>query len=1062
MNLRDQCRAVLSALLPQSCTYMATNDVTRKPRRFTSLDDLAYAAENWAAGSSDCYFKYSGYVNNPLDASAANVALTRVLVFDLDVHPSGYKDGKPCYPTKFDGHQALFSLLAEQSVPVPSVLVDSGGGLHYYWVLDRALPPREWLPYATRLKALLKFDRALSVDTTRVADPAGYLRLPYTHNSRSGTRAHPMGPTEGWSPWSGHEVKLADLDATLPAVDYTPMGDTSAASAAAYSRDLFNLGRLSDPDAFSQADISGMMTHCNLLRQVFDRKVHRHDAFLATMNTLMAATDLEQARLVAHAIFSRGEGYDAKEIDGMIDKRAARSQRGGNPSCAALRDNYDPTGAACVDCAVFKFSKGVQRVHHAAEMNRAHARKQQTAEETVPEPERVELPPEANPFVASTVRTVEDAMATVAQKFPVFTSGTGLPLPNNAMPAEGLGTFYDANLNTVHRGQRFDDKGDKVQYSAKLTNQFVWVGHRIHAWRSAGSESALRLYVARGTYSDYEVKSEDIDVTELIKADALATRLASMSIVIADPKHRKVMADHLSQSYNKANPIMATDTLGWAEDESYIDMAGLRLFSTGEMCAVEPSALSADTVSSAQLRGSLAGSLELLKAYASGGSDIAKMTICAAMGSLFMRFADQPSSFLHLHGRNGTGKSALMAAAMSFVGFNSPGNIASGSTTNAIPSALGSLSSVAGSIDELSTFNDDDLGALAMQVSGGEEKMRKNAGRSGLHDNRASWRTLLLGASNKPAAARIGGYGEIQTAQRARVFDLHVDQSTMQGDPALYALLKQLSAENTGYVGAIFASYVVQNRDAMKKWARATNLAMDAEFPAGEQRFMRVVSSCAVLASGLLNQLFPSEWTVTQKDMEEIVKHLMTAHTKLISSMEVDIFDLVATYLHEHMNQCHIVAMDQTSDEHHPYDMMPSELPMNSIRRVASNSASSSVRYRINEPRDPKTPNPIGQVVIPKKDFEHYVTSRTKIDYSSVMLRVEDPAARCTQQAYDMSCGLKVTGGNSIQGALGGQSFVDCLIFNWPYDKVDEIVKRAPPIIDNGSDAKIIDIGAKK
>lgn len=997
-----------------------------------------------------------------MDASAHNVRHLRVLVFDLDVDSTGFKNGKPCYKTKQDGHNALISLLGEKSAPTPSVVIDSGGGLHYYWVLDQMVTPGEWLPLATRLKALIKFDAALGTDTTRVADPAGYLRVPYTTNSRTGTTVQVLGPQAGWLPWQGGEVAIADLEAALPQVDYMPQSVGEQSSPAAYRRDLFKLGAINDPNIFSQANVSDMLTYCNLLQRVLAQKNHNHDQFLATMNTLMAADDLEQARVVAHAVFKDDEGYDPKEIDGMIDKRAARYDRGGNPSCKVLRSVYDVNGTSCVDCAVHKFCKGEPRVNFAPEMNRSHRRKDQAVAQAAPEPERVDLPLEANPFVTASLKVIEDAAVTIADKFPVFTSDTGIALPNSAMPAEGLGTFFDTNLNMVHRGQKFDDAGNKTEYVTKLCSTFMWVGHRIHAWRSTGSESALRLYMARGTYSDYQIKSEDIDATELIKADGLATKLASMSVVVADPNHRKLVAKHLATSYQSANPIMATDTLGWAEDESYIDIAGLRLHADGSITSVEPSALSSDTVSSAQLRGSMLGSLDLLKAYSSSGSDIAKLTICAAMGSLFMRFADQPSSFLHLYGRNGTGKSALMGAAMSFIGFNSPGNIASGSTTNAIPSALGALNSIAGSIDELSTFNDDDLGALAMQVSGGEEKMRKNAGRSGLHDNRASWRTLLLGASNKPAAARIKGYGQIQTAQRARVFDVHVHESTAVGDALFYAKIKRLATDNTGYIGAVFAAYVVQNKADMEKWARETNLKMDAAFPAGEQRFMRVIAGCAVLASALLNKLFPAEWTVTQSEMETIVNHLMSAHTEVISSMEIDVFDIVAVYMHEHMNQAHVVAMDQLADDNNPYDMMPAEIPLGNIRRVASNSSGATVKYRINEPRDPKQKDGVSQVIVPLHDLQMFVDRNTSVDWASFMEGTEHPEARCRRVAYDPNAGLKVTGGNNIQGALGGQALVECLMFNWPYDKVDDMVRRPPPIISNEGSTKIINLGDRK
>jgi len=55
------------------------------------------------------------------------------------------------------------------------MVVDSGGGIHCYWPLTRAIGPKSWCLMADRLKAAFKSE-GLLVDPTRTADLSSVLR----------------------------------------------------------------------------------------------------------------------------------------------------------------------------------------------------------------------------------------------------------------------------------------------------------------------------------------------------------------------------------------------------------------------------------------------------------------------------------------------------------------------------------------------------------------------------------------------------------------------------------------------------------------------------------------------------------------------------------------------------------------------------------------------------------------------------------------------------------------------------------------------------------------------
>jgi AAA domain len=68
-------------------------------------------------------------------------------------------------------------------MPLPTAWVDSGGGLHVYWISGTPIPEPEWRAYADGLKALL-LQRGVLCDAGLTTDSARLLRVPGTLNHK--------------------------------------------------------------------------------------------------------------------------------------------------------------------------------------------------------------------------------------------------------------------------------------------------------------------------------------------------------------------------------------------------------------------------------------------------------------------------------------------------------------------------------------------------------------------------------------------------------------------------------------------------------------------------------------------------------------------------------------------------------------------------------------------------------------------------------------------------------------------------------------------------------------
>jgi len=112
-----------------------------------------------------------------------NVQWLRALVIDGDVKRDGDgKDPAKVFTDRGEAMAWLAKFAQATGLPQPNLVVNSGYGFHWYWLLDTPLPPREWQLFADAMKAAMaahKFpaDTAITVDSARLLRPAGCVNM---------------------------------------------------------------------------------------------------------------------------------------------------------------------------------------------------------------------------------------------------------------------------------------------------------------------------------------------------------------------------------------------------------------------------------------------------------------------------------------------------------------------------------------------------------------------------------------------------------------------------------------------------------------------------------------------------------------------------------------------------------------------------------------------------------------------------------------------------------------------------------------------------------------------
>lgn len=211
--------------------------VHHRVKTVTKALDKAQAISN---AGRNAYFACSEYLT-PGTRKGENVSKARAFWLDIDCGDAKAAEGKG-YATKSEGHTELIKFCREADMPMPNALVDSGNGLHVYWVLDTDLTLEEWRAYSRVCKALTAKYGFLA-DPARTADISSVLRVPGTINWKdpANPKLVKLKHLSGVTGWTGLKAVLDQADRELAAdaaqsnlgdlttgltKDYPPMPET--------------------------------------------------------------------------------------------------------------------------------------------------------------------------------------------------------------------------------------------------------------------------------------------------------------------------------------------------------------------------------------------------------------------------------------------------------------------------------------------------------------------------------------------------------------------------------------------------------------------------------------------------------------------------------------------------------------------------------------------------------------------------------------------------------------------------------------------------------------------
>lgn len=717
------------------------------------------ASKNWDVYfclSSLKQFEWIDAAGKPHKRKKENCNKIQVLVLDVDIGASDKK-----YHTKEEALDALKIFITALGLKTP-IIVDSGYGLHVYWLLSRPLDSMKWEILASYFKQIaVAVDPKLAADTTRIADSAGVLRVPGTKNYRK------VDDPQG--------VKL---------LQYTEETDTITQ----ISAKLFKKGKELNI-AIKKVKIKKVLTVSQLGMDLGLDVPHRIEEIVKKCRwvrtyykNIATASEAEwyailglikhcyhpkkNMRELAH-MFSRGHpGYSEEETDKKFEQvRLAQS----GPSMCARFGSIVPE--RCVRCEYAKM------VNTPAQLD------------------NVDLPDDKPILIEKPYKAINGHVSTFVIE--------ALPIPSPYFRGKSGGIYMNLDGSGLHNDQNDQNTVKKIyEYDilplARLQNE------------DTGEEE---IEVVLNLPKDGQ-KIIRVPIEYTIEPKRFATYLAARGVVLRQYEILPLinyMVDYIKviQRTNTARGIYTR--FGWRHAQSPDP-----IFVLGDGIIKSDGTF---------IPGGTAEWLRELKEFASATGDIAKWreafeinlrysipayqyTIMLGFAAPLFALTPYSGMMFNLLGGGGIGKSTALKFMTSIWGRPTFTHILQKDNSIPVFNKIGYLNSLPVAYDEITNLPADSTSELAYSITEGRGKERADRG-GNTKPNLVKWSTILVSCSNLSLYEKIGLAKRGNVAPAYRIFETKISEEINKENRAIIEAAIRTLENNYGVAGRLFMQYVV-------------------------------------------------------------------------------------------------------------------------------------------------------------------------------------------------------------------------------------------------------------
>jgi len=742
------------------CTFVSRSmDGDRKQEFYTSVEDVVAAGNKYDQQGYDAYFALATFGPDN-SRRVANALQLKSFFLDLDCGPS--KD----YPDQVTALRALQDFCKATQLPKP-LLVNSGRGVHVYWILEEAINTEVWVEIASKLKKACAA-HSLLADPNVTADAARVLRLP-------GTRNHKDKPPSPVTFFSTGEIKPITVETFLQRVNgFGPALGKAAGSALDMLYDksstsmqrLFN-NRESSFKNIMQRTVSG--NGCEQLKYIVLRQEEIDEPLWRA--GLSITKFCVEGRTAAHNISKRHPAYDAEETNEKFDGIKG-------PYLCSKFDEYNP--GVCQECPFWGRIK--------SPISLGLRVKEAEGEQTVVSP--VNTTPNA---------PVQEFTIPVYPK-PYFRGANGGVYKRELKD----GGEIDETMiyhNDLYVARRINDVTEGESYLIQA-----------HFPKDGVKEAVVPLH---GIHSREEFKKTMGRLGVAIpKMDQLALYVYQWANYLQD----NVAAEESRRQF------------GWTDDKNFTSFViGDQEYFKDRARMNAPTPFTVQMFPYFKPVGTLEGWKETMSFFARDGFELAQYIICNALGSPLMQFLKPLNcAATHIYSpESGLGKSTMVMAGLTAWGDPTELLTMAKDTKNSQWNRMDVLRNLPLAVDELTDATPEVLSTFAYEITQGKQKRRLERSGNRERVQGKPWYMTALITGQHSLVERIMMMKDIPDAEAQRILEIQATRNRQVPKHETDELARSIG-EDYGHAGPIFIRFVMNNIEAVRDLVIKTQHKIDA------------------------------------------------------------------------------------------------------------------------------------------------------------------------------------------------------------------------------------------
>jgi hypothetical protein len=851
---------------------------------------------------------------------ADNCLFFRSLFVDLDVG-----EGK-AYADKGEAHTALWKFIGETGLPDP-VCIDSGGGLHAYWIMDRDIPISEYLPYAHQFKAFV-LDK-ISADPSVMADAARIMRCPETFNQKF----DPPEPTSV----IGDEIYVYDWDEFKKFFDgqvESKPNDVLANVKKGLDEDTMAMKKLDnfEWDFYKIADKSlNSKEGCNQVKYWLENATTLgYDDWFSSMNIAYFCKDGDK---MIHEVSNEHPDYTAKAVE---EKKLEFIKRGKPQTCEYLASQHPDRCQGC---------KHRGRIHTPIVLGRSlrEVTDEPIIKPTTGEPsaDQINALLGTQTYEAEPIRETSDTQK--IPKFPEFLT----PYSRGELG----GVYYNPPPKVDKKGNR--EYLDPVEILAHV----LYPVRRLFSPLD-GECMTMHLVLPNDGLKEFLLPMKSVYALEELK------KTLAFHQVIYTPKWINNIQEYLVKwsqyMINVGKAQMMRMQLGWTAVNNTEEWK-TRSFVIGEREITIDKEIVESPVSP-YIRGVVkhfkaVGTYERWQESANElnrpGFELHAMTCLAGFGTTLMAYMSTPGVVISLLGRSGCAKTGAMYAGISAFGDPDALSVFE-STDNGLTGRMLGLKNLMFGVDEIGNKDPKPLSQLVHNVSNGKAKIRMQASVNAERVTEMSASLITILTTNESVYNKFELHKGSPDGEVARLIEFLIEQpNDLKGTDGAKLGVHIFDAfkHNYGHAGPKFIIAALEAGDIQIKkridyWINRylTDTGGDSAYRF-HQNFVAAVFTAGELAvdAGIVNYDL-------ERIYAKVIAELNNIKLNVIKVNHTDYAAILADFMYENMGNTLRIKDGRVTDE--PRGKLVARVAMDEPTRVSKDALKEYLHKKKIAPRE--------------------------------------------------------------------------------------------------------------